>query len=89
MSASDAAKGLDFIFYAVDTEAQLATLKSLRVRLRPAGAIWVVSRNGKEATIKDVEVMQAARAAGLVGNKGCSFSATQAALKLVIPLAAR
>lgn len=82
-------KDLDFLFYAADSAAQLAKLKSLRARLRPAGAIWVVSRKGKDATIKDVDVMKAARAAGLVDNKVCSFSATHTALKLVIPLAAR
>ena len=87
--ASAAAKDLDFVFYAADSTAQLAKLKSLRARLQPAGAIWVISRKGKEATIKDTEVMNAARRAGLVDNKVCSFSATHTALKLVIPRAAR
>lgn len=87
--AGPSAKDLDFIFYAADTDGQLAKLKTLRARLQPAGAIWVVSRKGKEATIKDVDVMKAARAAALVDNKVCSFSATHTALKLVIPLAAR
>lgn len=79
------AKALDFIFYGADTAAQLAKLKSLKTRLQPAGAIWVVSLKGKAATIKDTDVMKAARAAGLVDNKVCSFSATHTALKLVIP----
>jgi hypothetical protein len=83
------AANLDFLFYAADSAADLAKLKSLKAHLQPAGAIWVVSRKGKEATLKDVDVMQAARAAGLVDNKVCSFSATHTALKLVIPKAAR
>jgi hypothetical protein len=83
--AEPAGSGLDFIFYAADTAARLAKLKSLRARLQPAGAIWVVSRKGKAATVKDIDVMKAARAAGLVDNKVCSFSATHTALKLVIP----
>jgi hypothetical protein len=83
------AAGLDFIFLAADSAAELARLKSLKPHLQPAGAVWVVSRKGKAATIKDVDVMAAARAAGLVDNKVCSFSGTHTALRLVIPLAAR
>ena len=80
---------LDFIFYAADSAAGLAKLKSLKKHLQPAGAIWVVSLKGKAATIKDTDVMAAARAAGLVDNKVCGFSATHTALKLVIPRVAR
>lgn len=79
------ATGLDFVFYAADTAAGLAKLKSLKGSLKPAGAIWVVSLKGQAATIKDTEVMKAARAAGLVDNKVCGFSPTHTALKLVIP----
>lgn len=82
-------KNLDCIFLAVDSAAGLAKMKLLKRHLQPAGGIWVVSRKGKTATIKDIDVMQAARAAGLVDNKVCSFSATHTALRLVIPLAAR
>jgi hypothetical protein len=39
--------------------------------------------------LKDVEVMAAAREAGLVDNKVVSFSDTHTALKLVIPKAQR
>ena len=80
---------LDFIFYAADGGAELAKLKSLKKYLQPAGAVWVVSLKGKAAKIRDVDVMRAARAAGLVDNKVCSFSATHTALKLVIPVADR
>ncbi len=81
--------GLDIIIYAADSSAELAKLKSLKKHLQPTGAIWVVSLKGKAAKIRDVDVMRAARAAGLVDNKACSFSATHTALKLVIPVAAR
>lgn len=79
------APGLDFIFYAADSAAELAELKTLRQSLQPAGAIWVVSLKGRAATIKDTDVMRAARAARLVDHKVCGFSATRTALKLVIP----
>lgn len=80
---------LDILFYAADSAAELAKLRSLKRLLRPAGAIWVISRKGKAATLRDVDVMRAARAAGLVDNKVCSFSATHTALRLVIPLSSR
>jgi hypothetical protein len=43
----------------------------------------VVSRKGKAATLKDVEVMAAARVRGLVDNKVCAFSTTHTALRFV------
>lgn len=87
--ADEVRDNLDFVFYAADSPVELAKLSTLKRRLQPAGAIWVVSRKGKAATIRDTDVMQAARTAGLADNKVCSFSATHTALKLVIPLAAR
>ena len=79
----------DLIFLAADSHAELADLTALRERIRPAGAIWVVSRKGREATIRDVEVMAAAKEAGLVDNKVVSFSPTHTTLRLVIPVALR
>ena len=87
--ASKLRASLDFIFYAADSGAELAKLRPLKKFLQPAGAIWVVSLKGQAATIRDVDVMHAARAAGLVDNKVCSFSATHTALKLVIPVTER
>ena len=79
----------DFVFLAADSSAELADLAALRKRIRPAGAIWVVSRKGRAATLRDVEVMAAAKEAGLVDNKVVSFSATHTSLRLVIPVALR
>jgi hypothetical protein len=79
----------DLVFLAADSHAELAGLAALRTRIRPAGAIWVVSRKGRAATIRDVEVMAAAKAAGLVDNKVVSFSATHTSIRLVIPVALR
>jgi hypothetical protein len=39
--------------------------------------------------VRDVDVMAAAREAGLVDNKVVAFSATRTALKLVIPKSQR
>ena len=41
------------------------------------------------ATLRDVEVIAAAKGAGLIDNKVASFSATHTALRLVIPVALR
>jgi hypothetical protein len=79
----------DVVLLAADTTAELAALTALRSRIRPAGAIWVVSRKGKAATLRDVEVMAAAREHGLIDNKVVSFSARRTALRLVIPVALR
>ena len=79
----------DLVFLAADTHAELAELAALREKIRPAGAIWVVSRKGRAATIRDVEVMAAAKDAGLVDNKVASFSETHTSLRLVIPVAMR
>lgn len=79
----------DIVLLGADSTDALDPLEALGVRLRPNGAIWVVSRKGKTATLRDVEVIDAAKAAGLVDNKVVSFSATHTALRLVIPLARR
>ena len=75
----------DIVLLAADSMADLAALPALRARIVPNGAIWVVSRKGKTATLRDVEVIAAAMAAGLVDNKVASFSPTHTALRLVIP----
>lgn len=80
---------LDIVFYAVGRLHDLALLPQLRSAIRPAGAIWVVSPKGKGIEVRDVDVMAAAREAGLVDNKVASFSATHTALRLVIPKALR
>lgn len=79
----------DLVFLAADDLAALEALGALRARIRPAGAIWVVSRKGRAATLRDVEVIAAARSAGLVDNKVASFDQSRTALRLVIPLALR
>lgn len=79
----------DVVLLGADSTDALEPLETLSRRIRPNGAIWVVSRKGKAATLRDVEVIDAAKAAGLVDNKVVSFSATHTALRLVIPLARR
>jgi len=79
----------DIILLGADTHEALATLRELAACIRPNGAIWVVSRKGKAATLRDVDVIDAAKLARLVDNKVASFSSTHTALRLVIPVARR
>ena len=74
-------RDLDLVFYAADSAGELARIGDLLPALAERGAMWVVSRKGKAATVKDVEVMAAARAAGLVDSKVCAFSDTLTALR--------
>ncbi|MFN3583110.1 DUF3052 domain-containing protein [Phenylobacterium sp.] len=76
-------KDLDLLFYAADSQAELGRIPDLIPALAPGGALWVVSRKGKAAPLKDVEVMAAAKAAGLVDNKVVGFSDTLTALRFV------
>jgi hypothetical protein len=81
--------GSDIIFLGADTIEELERIGVLRSAILPTGAIWVVSRKGKAATLRDVDVIDAARSVGLVDNKVASFSPTHTALRLVIPVALR
>lgn len=63
-------------------------LGPLEERLRRNGAIWVLRPKGT-ADIKEVDVIEAGKRAGLVDNKIASFSPTLSAMRLVIPLARR
>ncbi len=89
ITRGDPAPDTDLVFLAADDHEDLAALPALRERLRPNGAIWVVSRKGKAATLRDVEVMAAGKASGLVDNKVVSFDETRTSLRLVIPVALR
>ena len=82
-------KNLDFIFFSAESHLELKQLERLRGYLKSNGAIWVVSTKGKQARIKDLDVIAAAKQARLVDNKVVSFSGTHTALKLVIPVALR
>jgi hypothetical protein len=77
------------VVYAADSLEALGRLAELRDRIVPNGAIWVVSHKGRMARVRDVDVMAAAKAAGLVDNKVVSFDETRTSLRLVIPVALR
>lgn len=72
---------LDMLIYGADSADDLARLPDIIPMLAARGALWIVSLKGKLLRIKDVEVMAAARAHGLVDNKVCAFSDTRTALR--------
>ena len=76
-------RDLDLLFYAADSADELAKVGGLVPALGEKGALWIVSRKGRAATVKDVEVMAAAKGLGLVDNKVVGFSDTLTALRFV------
>jgi hypothetical protein len=87
-SAVDGEAQADLVFLAAATRRDLARVVKLKGWLKPAGALWVVYPKGVPA-IRETEVLQAGRAAGLKDTKVVSFSATQTALRFVIPVGER
>jgi len=86
VNAGTPGASVDLIFLAADSVADLIALSRLRRLIVDNGAIWVVSRKGKQATLRDTDVIAAALDAGLVDNKVVSFSDTHTALRSVIRL---
>jgi hypothetical protein len=78
----------DLLFVGVERPEELARIAALRAHLTPSGGIWAISPRGRPG-VRDVDVIGAGRAAGLVDVKNARFSATHTANKLVIPVAAR
>jgi hypothetical protein len=81
-------KSADLVFYLAEHPKDLAKLAQLEGDIARDGAIWVVFPRGRPE-IKDVVVIAAGIAAGLVDNKVVRFSETHTALRFVIPLARR
>ena len=78
----------DLIFMGAETAAGLARITNLADSLAGAGALWIIYPKGKQG-IKEQQVLDAGKRAGLVDVKVVSFSATHTALKFVRPKAMR
>ena len=78
----------DLIFFSAEARGDLARLEALGRSIAKNGAVWVVYPKG-QAHIRETDVIQAGKLAGLTDNKVCSFSATHTALRFVIPVAKR
>lgn len=78
----------DLIFFSAEARGDLARLDALGRSIARNGAVWVVYPKG-QTHIREVDVIEAGKQAGLTDNKVCSFSATHTALRFVIPVAKR
>jgi hypothetical protein len=78
----------DLIFFSAEAIADLGQLSSLARSIQKNGAIWVVYPKGQKH-IREIDVINAGKSAGLTDNKVCSFSATHTALRFCIPVAKR
>lgn len=81
-------KGVDVIFFGANDRKDLKKLASLKEKIAPNGAIWIVRPKGV-ATISEKDVMTAAKEVGLVDVKVVKLSETHTAEKVVIPVAKR
>jgi hypothetical protein len=75
----------DLLFFSAQKTADLARIAKLKARLNPRGALWVVYPKGV-AAIREIEVIEAGRAAGLKDIKVASFSSTHTALRFALPV---
>jgi hypothetical protein len=79
---------LDLVFVEVSTCADFERIPIAAESIAQHGAVWVIHPKGR-ADLKDVDVIAAGRAAGLVDNKVARVSDTLSALRFVIPKAKR
>ena len=84
----DNPRGADLVFFAAEDLKALARLKSLAGAIQRNGAVWVVYPKGQKH-IREADVINAGKSAGLTDNKVCRFSETHTALRFSIPVARR
>jgi hypothetical protein len=87
-SRGDRVSDADLIFFSAEAKQDLSKLKSLSRSICKSGGIWVVYPKG-QTHIREIDVINAGKSAGLTDNKVVRFSATHTALRFVIPLAKR
>jgi hypothetical protein len=78
----------DLIFLGAESTGDLGRIEPLVQYLRPNGHIWVVAPKGRQ-DIREIDVLEAGRAAGLKDTKVASFSGTHTAHRFTIPLERR
>ena len=83
------AKDSDLVFFMAGHPADLERLKALRRVIKEDGAVWVLRRKGAGRSLREIDIIEAAAAAGLVDNKIAAFSDELAAMRLVVRLVDR
>jgi len=65
---------------------ELLRLSEVKTWIEPNGAIWVIRPKGGRSSLKDTDLIDAGKKAGLVDNKIASFSETHGAMRFVFRL---
>ena len=81
-------KDSDWIFVAVESEDDLARLRTLKASIKKTGSIWAIWKKGRKALTED-HIREAAIGAGLVDVKVARVSDALSGLKLMIPKSQR
>lgn len=76
----------DLVFMGANNEADLRKLNEVKKWIEPNGAIWVVRPKGGRSSLRDIDLIDAGLAAGLVDNKIASFSESHGAMRFVYRL---
>jgi hypothetical protein len=84
----EASGKVNLIFFAAEQAGDLVQIRKLAAGLKPSGGLWVVYPKGV-TVIREIEVLEAGREAGLKDVKVARFSKTHTGLKFVIPVAKR
>jgi hypothetical protein len=77
--------GAEAVFFAADSQKELAQVAKIRKTVEGATALWIVYPKGQRS-ITENDVIAAGRKTGLKDVKVVGFSRTHTALKFVIPL---
>jgi hypothetical protein len=78
----------NFVMFGLSDRKGLARLAALRKGIAASGCIWAVWPKG-QPQLKEDDIRESAKEAGLVDVKVVKFSESHSALKLVIPVAKR
>ena len=87
-SRGERIKDADLMFFSAEARDDLSQMKWLVKCISRSGAIWVVYPKAQNH-IREIDVINAGKAAGLTDNKICRFSDTHTALRFVIPVSQR
>ena len=88
VSRGKVASDSECIFFAADSNQDLAALPKIARAIQGAAALWIVYPKGQKH-ITENDVLAAGRKTGLKDVKVVGFSSTHTALKFVIPLSNR
>jgi Protein of unknown function (DUF3052) len=84
IAVGTATKDSDWIFAAVESEDDLARLRTFKTSLKKTGSIWAIWRKGRRE-LTETHIREAAKGAGLVDVKVARVSDALSGLKLTIP----